>query len=54
MITTENGLTDLHVYLLGTKFVETIDTAAAPQTVVTLCRAASFKVIKQPPKIPSK
>ena len=35
-ITTKNTLTDLYIYLFGTKIVETINTAAAPQTVVTL------------------
>lgn len=32
-------------YLIGAKFIETIDTVAFPQNVVTLCRAVSFKVI---------
>ena len=31
-----------------------IDTTGAQQTVVTLCYAAFFKAIKQPPKMPSK
>ena len=46
-IATENALTDLHIYLFGTKIVEKIDTAAARQIVVTLCRPVSFKAIKQ-------
>ena len=49
-ITTENALTDLHIYLFGTKIVEKIDTAAARQIVMTLCRAVSFKAIKQSKK----
>ena len=49
-VTTENALTDLYIYLFGTKIVETIDTAAVRQTLVTLCRAVSFKAIKQPRK----
>ena len=53
-ITAENVLTDLYIdlyiYLFGTKIVEMTDTAAARQTVVTLCCAVSFKAIKQPQK----
>ena len=49
-ITTENALTDLYIYLFGTKIVETIDTTAVWQAVVTLYRAVSFKAIKQPKK----
>ena len=52
--TTENALTDLYIYLIGTKFVETADTPAFRQTVVTLCQAVSFKNIKHLPNIPSK
>ena len=48
--TTGNALTDLYIYLFGTKIVETIDSAAAWQTVVTLCCAILFKVTKQPQK----
>ena len=35
---------------IGTIIVEMIDTAAARQTVVTLCHAVLFKAIKQPEK----
>ena len=49
-ITKENALTDLYIYLFGTKIVETIDETAARQTAVTLCRAVLFKAIKQPTK----
>ena len=38
----------MYIYLFGTKIVETIDTAAARQTALTLCRAVLFKAIKQP------
>ena len=37
-------------YHIGAKFIETIDTVAFPQNVVTLCRAVSFKVINNPQK----
>ena len=37
----------MYFHLFGTKIVETIDTAAAQKTVVTLCRAVLFKAIKQ-------
>ena len=53
-ITTEIAHADLHIYLIGTKFVETIDTAAVRQTIKSLCRALLFKAIKQLPKMPSK
>ena len=46
-ITTESALTDLYIYLFGTKIVEMIDTANARWTVVTLCLAVLFKAIKQ-------
>ena len=49
-ITIENALTDICIYLFRTKIVETIDTAAVRQTVVTMCRAVSFKAMKQPKK----
>ena len=45
-ITTENALTDLYIYLFGTKIFETIDTAGVQQTVVEFCRAVLFKAIK--------
>ena len=50
MITTKNALTDLYIYLFGTKFAETIDTIAVRQTVVTWCRAVLFRAIKQQQK----
>ena len=49
-INTENAPTDLYIYLFGAKFVETIDSTAVQQTVVTLRRAVSFKSIKQSQK----
>ena len=49
-ITTENALTDLYIYLSGTKIFETIDTAAVQQTVVKFCRAVLFRAIKTPQK----
>ena len=52
--TTKNALTDLYICLFGSKFVETIDTAAALQIVVTLCHTFLFKATKQPPKMRSK
>ena len=51
-ITTENALTDLYIYLFGTKIIETIDMAAVQQTLLMLCHAVSFKAIN--PKMPSK
>ena len=41
----------MHIYLFGTEFVETIDTAAVQQTVVTFYLAILFKAIKQLPKM---
>ena len=49
-ITTENALTDLYIYLFGTKFLEMTDTAAVWQTIVTLCCAVLFEAINNPPK----
>ena len=44
-------ITDRFAYLyIGTKIVETIDTTAARQTVVPLCRAVLLKATKQPQK----
>ena len=43
-ITTENALTDLYIYLFGTKIVETINTAAVRQTPVTSGRATLAQV----------
>ena len=48
--TTGNALTDLYIYLFGTKIVETTDAAAARQTVVTLYGVVSFKAKKQSQK----
>ena len=43
-ITTENSVTVFYIYLFGNKIVETVDTAAARQTVVTCVRLFLSKV----------
>ena len=48
----ENAPTDLYIYLIGTKFMETVDTVAVRQTVVTLYRTVLFKVMEHSPKMP--
>ena len=42
-ITTSNAPTDLNICFIRTTFAKTIDMTATRQTVVTLCRAVSFK-----------